>query len=100
MRCFSFKFINFAVRKQRSGLPLVLCGKRKVRAAQDAPLPKVEAIGDSRIWQKKTTAMLVRGKGEKVGQEPTSHEVTHGLCHLEVASSRIPSSEGCPPDSP
>lgn len=56
MRCFSFKFINFAVRKQRSGLPLVFCGKRKVRAAQDAPLPKVEAIGDSRIWQKKTTA--------------------------------------------
>ena len=66
MRCLSFKFINFAVRKQRSGLPLVLCGKRKVRAAQDAPLPKVEAIGDSRIWQKKTTARRKEGKGEKV----------------------------------
>lgn len=66
MSCFSFNFINFAVRKQRSGLPLALCGKRKVRAAQDAPLPKVEAIGDSRIWQKKTTARRKEGKGEKV----------------------------------
>lgn len=66
MRCFSFKFINFAVRKQRSGLPLVFCGKRKVRAAQDAPLPKVEAIGNSRRKQKKRTAPLRQGKGEKV----------------------------------
>ena len=39
-------------------------GERKVRAAQDAPLLKVEAIGDSRIWQKRTTAR--KGKGEKV----------------------------------
>ena len=40
--------------------------ERKVRAAQGAPLPKVEAIGDSRCRQKKTTAFLRRGKGEKV----------------------------------
>jgi len=31
-------------------------GERKVRAAQDAPLPKVEAVGDSWIWQKRITA--------------------------------------------
>ena len=45
------------------------CG-RKVRAAQGAPLPKIEAVGDGRIRQKKTTAVngLKRrcGKGEKV----------------------------------
>ena len=38
-------------------LPLALHeGERKVRAAQGAPLPKVEAIGDSRVRQKKITA--------------------------------------------
>ena len=37
---------------------------RKVRAAEDIPLPKVEAVGDSRCRQKKTTAR--KGKGEKV----------------------------------
>lgn len=29
--------------------------ERKVRAAQDIPLPKIEAIGDSRCRQKKIT---------------------------------------------
>ena len=38
--------------------------ERKVRAAQDAPLVKVPAVGDSRIREKKTTAR--KGKGEKV----------------------------------
>ena len=38
--------------------------KRKVRAVEDAPLLKVEAVGDDWIWKKKTTALL--GKGEKV----------------------------------
>ena len=33
-------------------------GERKVRAAQGAPLPKIEAIGDSRCRQKKITALL------------------------------------------
>jgi len=32
-------------------------GERKVRAAQGAPLPKIEAIGDSRCRQKKITAI-------------------------------------------
>lgn len=41
-------------------------GERKVRAAQGTPLPKVEAISDSRSRQKKTTALPWRGKGEKV----------------------------------
>ncbi len=42
--------------------------ERKVRAAQGAPLLKMEAIGDSRILQKKTTACAFScaGKGEKV----------------------------------
>jgi hypothetical protein len=30
--------------------------KRKVRAAQGAPLPKIEVAGDSKLEQKKTTA--------------------------------------------
>jgi hypothetical protein len=30
--------------------------ERKVRAAQDAPLLKIEAVGDSWIWKKRTTA--------------------------------------------
>ena len=34
--------------------------ERKVRAAQDAPLLKVEVIGDSKCRQKKTTAFPVR----------------------------------------
>ena len=38
--------------------------ERKVRAAQDAPLVKVPAVGDSRIREKKITAR--KGKGEKV----------------------------------
>jgi hypothetical protein len=38
--------------------------ERKVRAAEDIPLPKVEAVGDSRYRQKKITAC--KGKGEKV----------------------------------
>lgn len=53
-------------RKQRAGLPLVFrhgscggcgVGERKVRAAQSVPLPNIEAIGDSRCRQKKTTAV-------------------------------------------
>ena len=48
--------------------------KRKVRAAEDAPLVKVPAVGDGRIREKKTTAKglgFVKGalslsKGEKV----------------------------------
>jgi len=30
--------------------------ERKVRAAQDTPLVKVPAVGDSWIWEKKITA--------------------------------------------
>ena len=47
---------------------IILAGEsgRKVRAAQGIPLLKVEAIGDSRIRKKKTTASCKRGKGEKV----------------------------------
>jgi len=43
-------------------------GERKVRAAQDTPLAKVQAIGDSRIWEKRMTALFLmkKGKGEKV----------------------------------
>lgn len=44
--------------------------------------------------QKKTTAQPRLGKGEKVGQEPTSGVVTHWLCILEVASScKLPRGE-------
>ena len=61
--------------KQCSGLPLafvrivlhgILNGDdgRKVRAAQGTPLPKIEAVGDSRCRQKRMTAR--KGKGEKV----------------------------------
>ena len=32
--------------------------ERKVRAAQDTPLLKMEAVGDGWIWKKKTTALL------------------------------------------
>ena len=41
-------------------------GERKVRAAQDTPLLKVEAIGNSRIRQKKTTAPTHSHKCERV----------------------------------
>ena len=37
--------------------------ERKVRAAQDTPLVKVPAVGDSRIREKRMTAH--QGKGEK-----------------------------------
>jgi len=43
--------------------------ERKVRAAQDTPLVKVQAVGDGWIWEKRMTALIVygmRGKGEKV----------------------------------
>ena len=59
----------------------------------------MEAVGDSRLRQKKTTAFFREGKGEKVVQETTSQWVITGLCTLGAASSRIPSSEGSPPDS-
>ena len=68
-------FITFASRKQCPGLPLVFVrivlhgilygdDERKVRAAQGTPLPKIEAVGDSRCRQKRMTAR--KGKGEKV----------------------------------
>ena len=34
--------------------------------SQGTPLPKIEAAGDGRLRQKKTTASTYRGKGEKV----------------------------------
>ncbi len=43
-----FLCINFAAQKQNLGLSLALWCERKVRAAQGTPLPKIEAIGDSR----------------------------------------------------
>ena len=49
--------ITFAGGKQCSGLSLVpKRHERKVRAAQDTPLVKMQAVGDSWIWQKRTTA--------------------------------------------
>ncbi len=48
------------IRKHCHGLSLVsFWHKRKVRAAQGAPLLKVEAIGDSRLGQKRMTAELL-----------------------------------------
>jgi hypothetical protein len=67
-----------ALLRSVAGVNRLLSGRveheRKVRAAQDTPLVKVPAIGDSRIWKKKTTAIhhglfvgiLLSGKGEKV----------------------------------
>ena len=68
------KYVSLQLECRFPALPLALHeGERKVRAAQGAPLPKVEAIGDSRVRQKKITtgncvlAMArVSGKGEKV----------------------------------
>ena len=57
MEMFIF-FLTFAPRKQCLGLSLVPWHERKVRAAQGTPLPKIEAIGDNRCRQKKTTATL------------------------------------------
>ena len=48
--------------------------------------------------QKKTTACLVAGKGEKVGQEPTRRVATRVLCIPDVESSCIPATEGGPPE--
>ena len=65
-------FAHLLVSLQPKALPRSVAGvirhERKVRAAQGAPLLKMEAIGDSRLGQKRTTAALpVRaGKGEKV----------------------------------
>ena len=39
--------------------------------------------------QKKITAYVYIGKGEKVGQEPTRRVVTYVLCAPDVESSRI-----------
>ena len=72
--------------------------ERKVRAAKGIPLLKMEAVGDSRLRQKKTTAFFREGKGEKVVQETTSWRVIVRLCPLGAASSCIPSTEGCPPE--
>lgn len=62
-------FIYLCIQK-KNAVPRLVAGVRerhgrKVRAAQGAPLLKVEAIGDSRRRQKKTTAMRQCGKGEK-----------------------------------
>ena len=35
-------------------------GERKVRAAQGAPLPKIEAVGDSWLGKKRMTASHAR----------------------------------------
>ena len=49
-----------------------LVHERKVRAAQDAPLVKMPAVGDGRCREKRTTAIVIViinvivGKGEKV----------------------------------
>jgi len=59
-------FLYFCARKQTLGLSLALRCERKVRAAQGAPHPKIDAIGDGRLRQKKTTAFRKEGKGEKV----------------------------------
>ena len=49
------------IRKHCHGLSLVsFWHKRKVRAAQGAPLLKVEAIGDSRLGQKRMTALRLK----------------------------------------
>jgi len=67
--CFSPHLRTFAAQKHCCGLPPVpLKGDgRKVRAAQGAPLLKVEAVGDGWLGKKKTTApALLREK--RVGQ--------------------------------
>ena len=59
---FAFRSIctTFAPGKHCHGLSLVSSWhERKVRAAQGAPLLKVEAIGDSRLGQKRMTAELL-----------------------------------------
>jgi len=71
--CISLVFLYLcplkAVARSVAGANLLSAGRvereRKVRAAQDAPLVKMPAIGDSRIRKKKTTARRKRGKGEK-----------------------------------
>lgn len=49
--------------------------ERKVRATESTPLPKIEAVGDNRVRQKRMTARYYHasvrgadklGKGEKV----------------------------------
>lgn len=62
LRCFSLPLHKETVPRFVAG---AMRRRRKVRAAQGAPLLKVEAVGDSRWRQKKTTAMLLHGKGEK-----------------------------------
>ncbi len=66
---FTFIFELFEVslhlRYSAPALPLAHpVRERKVRAAKDTPLLKLEAVGDGRVLQKKTTAP--KGKGEKV----------------------------------
>ena len=54
-------FVPLHFGKHCHGLSLVsLWHERKVRAAQDAPLVKVQAVGDGWIWQKRTTAFFGR----------------------------------------
>ncbi len=70
---FFYLCISKAALRSVAGILLWGC-ERKVRAAQGIPLPKLEAIGDSRCRQKKMTARnlsrihagVVSGKGEKV----------------------------------
>ena len=56
---------TFAAENTVSACRWPMC-QRKVRAAKGSPLLKVEAIGDSRCRQKRMTASIRWGKGEKV----------------------------------
>ena len=75
---------------------ICLC-ERKVRAAQGAPLPKIEAIGDSRLRQKRTTAGHVPVRVRRWCKRPPADGWPFGLCRLEAASSCKPSFEGARP---
>lgn len=118
MRIARHFFCNFASTKnQPDGLPHAphLCvGRRKVRAAQGIPLlngklsarvnqcrrkqpPEAAAISACSMRVMTFAAGRFSGKGEKVGQEPTSRMVTCGLCTSEAESSCIPAHKGCPP---
>ena len=84
----------FAAQKL-TGLPLSRFGAEESPGNTGHSTSHKEAAGDGRAAQKRMTAR--KGKGEKAGQEPTRPAVTQVLCALEVASSCIPASEGCPP---
>ncbi len=73
--------------------------RRKVRAAQSVPLLNGKSSARANQCRRKQPPSALGGKGEKVGQEPTSRMVTYGLCTSGAESSRIPAAEGCSPDS-